>query len=211
MEQTNQKFFTTKTLVLLAMFTALTIVMQVLAFVLPPIGGVSFTFSLVPLVLGGVYFGNQNFKFAGIFVGAYLGLLFGVVTCFDALRGGMTTFLFANQPFLTIVTCLTKGLFAGLVPAAIFKLLHKKNAYLAVILASVAAPIVNTGLFIVFMFIMLGTVKKFMDANNLGENAVYFLFIVCAGINFIVELIINIVISPAIFTVQKAVTKSKTK
>lgn len=209
MEQTNKKFFTTKTLVLLAMFTALTIVMQALAFTLPAIGGVSFTFSLVPLVLGGVYFGNQNYKFAGIFVGAYLGLLFGVLTCFDALTGGMTTFLFAKRPVLTIVTCLTKGLFAGLIPAVIFKLLHKKNAYVAVILASIVAPIVNTGLFIVFMFIMLGTVKEFMGANNLGDNAVYFLFIGCAGINFIVELIINIVVSPVIFTVQKLVGKNR--
>lgn len=205
----RKSFFTTKTLVQLAMFSALTILMQVLAFTLPAIGGVSFTFSLVPLVLGGVYFGKQENKFAGIFVGGYLGLLFGILTCFDALTGGMTTFLFANRPFLTIVTCLTKGLFAGLIPAVIFKMLYKRNIYLAIIFAAMSAPIVNTGIFIVFMFIMINTVKDFMGANQLGGNVPYFLFIGCAGINFIVEIIINLVVSPVIFTVQKAVYKSK--
>ena len=205
----NKKFFTTKKLVQLAMFTALTVLMQALSFTLPAIGGISFTFSLVPLVLGGVFFCKQEYKFAGIFVGGYLGLLFGILTCFDVLTGGMTTYLFTNRPFLTMITCLTKGLFAGLIPALLFQLLYKKSGYLAVIIAAVSAPIVNTGLFITFMFIMLNTVKNFMGANNLGENIPYFLFISCAGINFIVELTINIVLSPAIFTVQKVVAKNR--
>ena len=204
-----KQYFTTKRLVQLAMFTALTVLMQALAFTLPAVGGVSFTFSLVPLVLGGVYFTSTDYKFAGIFVGGYLGLLFGVLTCFDALTGGMTSFLFAKQPLLTILTCLTKGIFAGLVPAFLYALLRKKNSYVAVIVAAVSAPIVNTGLFIAFMFIMLSTVKDFMQANSLGESAVYFLFIGCAGINFIVEVVINIVISPVIFTVQKIVKKNR--
>ncbi len=208
MDTEKKKFFSTKMIVQLAMFFALTILMQVLAFTLPAIGGVSFTFSLVPLVLGGIYFGKQENKFIGIWVGAFLGLLFAILTCFDALRGGMTTFLFTNRPFLTIITCLTKGILAGLIPAVVFKFLYKKNSYVAVILAAISAPIVNTGIFIIFMFIMINTVKDFMGANQLGENVVYFLFIGCAGINFIVEVIINVVISPGIFIVQKAVDKN---
>ena len=40
-----------------------------------------------------------------------------------------------------------------------------------------------------------------------GQTLVYFLFIGCAGINFIIEFAINMVLSPAVFTVDRVVRR----
>ena len=51
------------------------------------------------------------------------------------------------------VMCILKTAMAGLCAGAVYKALSEKNRFVAVLLAAVVSPIVNTGLFIVGMLI----------------------------------------------------------
>ena len=86
-------------------------------------------------------------------------------------------------------------------------------AFAAAVLASAAAPVVNTGLFILGGLFLVG---KTLDANLAnfgasGQTVVYFLVIGCAGLNFIAEFLVNLVVSPAIHTIVRAVGKKISK
>jgi hypothetical protein len=50
---------------------------------------------------------------------------------------------------MTIVLVLAKGIGAGVASGLVFKAFAKKNQMIAVVLAAIVAPIVNTGIFVV--------------------------------------------------------------
>ena len=78
-----------------------------------------------------------------------------------------------------------------------YKLLEKKNRYLAVIAAAIVCPIVNTGIFIIGCFIFfIDTVKS--GAAGAGMSVGAYLIIFFVGLNFVFELLTNIILSPAI-------------
>ena len=96
----------------------------------------------------------------------------------------------------TIITVLAKGAACGLAAGLVYKLLEKVNKYVAVLAASIACPVVNTGVF------MLGCAVFFLDdvsgiAAALGSDARGMaVFWALAMANFIFELGSNIVLSP---------------
>ena len=163
------------------------------------IGVVNFTFVLVPIVIGGLV--------AGKLVGAILGFSFGLITFIMGLVGldPFTLFLISENPFMTAIICLGKGTACGFVPALVFSLLKNKNVYVAVVVSAILAPVVNTGLFILGAMCMWSTINVLAVAS--GTDVIYFLFIICAGINFLVELAINLVCAPALYRVYTAVRR----
>ena len=96
----------------------------------------------------------------------------------------------------TVLICIVKGMAAGFVAAVLYKLLAKKNETLGVILASIACPIVNTGLFVVGMMIFFMPTLTAMAEGQAMSLVAYILFGL-AGWNFIVELLTNLVLSSA--------------
>lgn len=198
MEKTKRSYFTAKNVSYLAVLTALIVVLQACSGFFK-IGTTSLSFVLVPIVLGGMLL--------GIGAGAFLGGVFGLVVIFDALGGldPFTMILLQESPVFTVFLCLAKGIGAGAASALVYKLIAKKNMYAAVIVAAIVAPIVNTGLFILGG-LLIGNILK---ANFIpdGTSVIYFLVIGCAGINFIIEFAINLVLSPALYTVDKVVEK----
>ena len=102
------------------------------------------------------------------------------------------------NPFLVLVAALLVGAAAGLVPGLIYKALESKNRWAATICAAVAAPIVNTGIF------LLGCLAFFMDtisewAAGAGvENAGVYMVTAFVGVNFLVELGANLLLSSVI-------------
>jgi hypothetical protein len=123
--------------------------------------------------------------------GAWLGFAFGAAVL---LSGDAAAFLAVNI-FGTIVTVLLKGTLCGLAAGYVYKLLEGKNKALAVIVAAIVCPVVNTGVF------LLGCVVFFMDtiiawAN--GSNVIAYMFVGLVGGNFLVELGMNLVLGPAI-------------
>ena len=175
----------TKTLVGVALFTAIVAVLQFIG------GGIKFSaFSislvLVPIVVGSALYGWK--------AGAWLGFVFGVVVL---LSGDAAAFLAIDVP-ATIGVVLVKGLACGLVAGLVYKLLEKVNRYVAVFGAAVICPVVNTGIFLLgCQFFFLETVSQWGAALGF-ENAASYMFLGLAGVNFLVELAVNIVLAPVI-------------
>lgn len=202
MEAKRKPFFTAKNIAFLAVLVALVVVLQIWGGYIR-IGATSLSFVLVPIVLGAVLLGPL--------AGAFLGFVFGLIVLIYGITGvdAFTNILFVDHPVLTSALCLVKGTAAGLVAGLLFKLISKKNAYAAIFVASVSAPIVNTGLFILGGLLMSGTLEANFVAD--GSTVIYFLIIGCAGVNFLVEFAINAVASPAIYTVVRVVGRSVRK
>jgi len=71
--------------------------------------------------------------------------------------------------------------------------------------ATAIAPILNTGLFILGALLMSDTLSANFVAD--GSTVIYFLVIGCAGINFIVEFLVNLVVSPGLYQAVNAISK----
>lgn len=185
MKISNKKGITTKTLVLGAVLTAIVVILQFMA-PLFRFTAFSLSFVLLPIVLGAAL--------CGIGVSTWLGLVFGIVVL---ISGDAASFL-AVDIAGTIVTVLAKGIACGLAAGVVYKLLEKKSVFLAVFAAAVACPIANTGVFLLgCLSFFLDTIKEWGTALGY-ENAVAYMFLGLAGISFVIELFINIVLSPVI-------------
>ena len=175
----------TRKLVLGAILTALVIVLQLLGSFIR-FGQFSISLVLIPIVIGAAT--------CGIAVGGWLGFVFGVAVI---LSGDAAAF-WSIDVFGTILTVLLKGIGCGLAAGAVYKLIARFNKYLAVAVAAIACPVVNTGIF------LLGCRLFFMDsvaAGGIAEgytNMVVYMFLVLVGANFLFELGTNIVLSPVI-------------
>ena len=178
-----EKRFNTRKLTGLAILTALVVILQFL-----PIKGPFFliTLTLVPIVIGSALY--------GALAGAWLGFIFGVTVL---LSGDAAAFLTINIPG-TIATVLVKGTLAGLAAGLVYKLASKVNRYFGVICAALVAPVVNTGIF------LLGCRLFFMDTVNGWaaasgyENVGAYMILSLVGINFLIELGVDLVCSPVI-------------
>ena len=170
--------FNIRKMTYLAIFTALVLVLQtVFAPLIGAATGLSPALVLIPIVLG--------VSVCGLGAGAWLGAVFSFIVMFDP-----TTVPFLQyNPILTVLLVFLKGIGAGLIAGCVFKLLEKKNKYVAIFLAALAAPIANTGIFV------LGCYLFFLELTGLG---IYSLFIT---LNFAVELVINVVLVPIVYRI----------
>ena len=195
----KEKFFSAKNLSALAILTALVIVLQVFGSYFA-IGAVRLSFVLIPIVVGAIALGPLS--------GAFLGFIFGAVTYIMGIVGAdpFTNTLFAAHPFLTAATCFVKAIAAGGLSGLAYKCLKSKNELVAVFVASAVAPIVNTGIFILGALTMYDTVSAMSATSN--ASVVYFLFILCAGVNFIIEFALNMFLASSVWRIIKAVRKA---
>lgn len=196
-------------LVQLAILTALVVVMQALGSFIK-IGPLPMSFVLVPIVIGACLLGAKH--------GAFLGFVFGLITMLMGVVGAdaFSFLLFEANPVWFIILCLLKATTAGFVSGLVYSLLGKafdgKNKTLQTILSSIAAPITNTGIFAVGMLIFFfPTIEElpsmFPDAFGGYGSAVQLVFLGLAGLNFVGEFVVNLVLSPAIVRIVAIVKK----
>ncbi len=182
-----------KKMVGIASLAAIVAVLQLIANYIT-FGPVSITLALIPLIIGAILYGPSG--------GAILGGLMGLII----LTAPSTGSFLAINPIVTVLLCVIKTSVAGIVSGYIFKGLRKINLKLGVVLASLAAPIVNTGIFAV------GCILFYMPTIIVwaGEsaNAYAFLFLSMIGINFIVEFVINSVLSPVVLYIIKIIANN---
>lgn len=191
-------------LVQLALLTALILVLQFtgVAIRLPIPGATNISLVLIPIALGAMLLGPV--------AGAFLGFVFGLVVY---ITGGVmhmdffTGFLFDNNPIITAGICLIKSALAGFLAGLVYRLLSKKNGLLAVFTAAALVPLVNTAVFCLGCLVILDTIKDLMGVAGIGGTAVHFIFIGCAGLNFVCELAVNLVFSPALERIIRFVSK----
>lgn len=174
----------TQKIVGIGLFTAIIVALQFLAASIK-FGPFSITLVLAPIVIGAALY--------GIGAGAWLGVAFGVSVL---ISGDAAAFMTIN-PAGTVVTVLLKGMLAGLVAGLIYKALESKNKTVAVVLAGIACPIVNTGIFLAgcYLFFQEWLVSVF---GTTGFAAVVTGLV---SVNFAVELGINMVLASVIVRV----------
>lgn len=175
----------TQKLALLSLLTALVAILAYLGGFIKIGGFASISLTLIPVVIGAALCGPG----AGGFLGAV---------------GGAVFFLTADSVFWlglsipgTIITVMVKGFFSGYLAGLTYKALEKANKYLAVILSAIVAPVINTGIFILGCFIFFVDVVNSGAASE-GMSVAGYIIIFFVGLNFVFELLTNIVLSPVI-------------
>ncbi len=188
----------TFTVVGLGLLTAIVVVLQWLASAIK-FGPFSITLCLAPIIVGAALYGWK--------AGAWLGFAFSLMVL---ITGDAAAFLTVNVPG-TIITVILKGTAAGLVSGLVYKLICKKNQLAAVITSGIAAPVVNTGIFLVGCLVFfLPTLKAWGEGAGF-DNVFAYLFVGMVGLNFLVELGINLVLSSVIVMIINVITKNYLK
>jgi uncharacterized membrane protein len=187
MKTTKNKQQTQK-LALLALLTAMVAILAYFGGFIKIGGLASISLTLIPVVLGAALCG----PLAGAWLGAVSGIIF-FVTADSAFWMGL------SAPG-TIVTVMVKGILAGLFAGLVYQLLERINRYLAVIVAAIVCPVVNTGIFLVGCRIFFfDTVQA--GAAGEGMSTFAYLIVFFVGLNFVFELLTNIVLSPTILRI----------
>lgn len=160
-------------------------------------GTFSVSLVLIPIVIGAALCGKG--------ISTWLGLVFSVVVL---LSGDAAAFL-AIDPLGTVITVILKGSLAGFVGGFAFEMLKKVNTYFAVIISAILVPLTNTGIFLIgCRLFFFDTIKEW--AVGLGfENAFTYMIVGLVGVNFIFELVINIVLSPSVVGAVKTLSKKR--
>ena len=187
-----------KRMVGIALLMALVVVMQFLSGIIPPVGGFSISLVLIPIVLGAAVYGPG--------AGALLGATFGTVVYINCVTGADPggAMVFQVDPVLCFLVVMGKGVLAGVAAGLVYKLLEKKNSYVAMLCAAIVCPVVNTGTFVACMLLF------FVDVLNAWANGAALAGYIMTGLvlaNFVPELIINVVFSPASVRILKVVKK----
>ena len=181
----NSKSISTRTIVGVALFMAIIAVLQALGSFIR-FGPFSISLVLIPIVVGAALFGP--------IMGAFLGFFFGIMV----FATGDANLFFGINPIGTIITVMLKGALAGFAAGLVFKVLEKKNIWVAVICAAVICPVVNTGTFLIgCKLFFLPTVTSWAEAAGF-ENVGAYMIVGLVGLNFVFELLFNVVFSPLI-------------
>ena len=189
----------TRRLTGLALMTAIIVVLQVVtSFAI--FGPLPITLALAPIIIGAALYGPK--------AGAYLGGVFGIVVLLACILGwdsGGGPLWHAN-PSLTAVICLGKGILSGLCAGLVYRAVagsgRSHGRMLGgSILAGIVSPVVNTGLFCLCLTLLFHDILLSWAG---GTEVVYYILFVLTGINFLVELAVNLVLSTVIVRVVGA-------
>ncbi len=172
----------TQTLVMGAVLTAMVIILQFISANFK-VGIFATTVALVPIVIGAAICGKN--------MGAWLGFVFGVIVL---ISGDAAAFLAVNVPG-TVITVLVKGTLCGFVAGCVYDLLKNKKKSLSVFAAGITCPVVNTGVFLIgCLLFFMPTIRQWAGSSAVGHYMIFAL----VGINFIIELATNLILSPVI-------------
>ncbi len=187
----------TQKLVTSAILTALVILLQYMgSFV--RFGPFSISLVLIPIVIGAAT--------CGVKVGTWLGFIFGLVVL---MSGDAGAFLAINV-WETILTVLLKGIACGFLAGIIYKWVNKlsSNNYLSTIAAAIVCPIANTGVFLIgCLLFFMETIAGWTASAGFGGDVAHYMIFVLVGANFLFELFVNIVLSPAVVQIMKGVKR----
>ncbi len=184
----------------IALLMALVVVMQAISSIIPPVSGFPISLVLIPIVLGAALYGPAS--------GAILGATFGVIVYINCVTGADLggAMVFQANPVLCFLVVMGKGILAGTASGWVYKLLRGKNPYIAMILAAAVCPIVNTGVFITCMLLLFMEVLRNMAPHG---DVLGFIISVLIVANFVPELIINLLFSPASMRIVHVVNNKK--
>lgn len=190
-----------KRMAAIGLLIALVVVMQFISGMIPPVSGFSISLVLIPIVLGAALYGPS--------AGALLGAAFGVIVFINCVTGADAggAMVFQANPVLCFFVVIGKGLLAGFASGWVYRALKGRNQYLAMMLAAIVCPVVNTGVFVICMVTLFNAVIASW-ATAAGADLFTYIFSILLLFNFVPELIINMVFSPASVRIANIVTKN---
>lgn len=184
----------------LSLLIALVVVLQLLSYTIK-IGTFNLSLVLIPIVVGAALLGER--------AGALLGCAFGIVTLLASAFGldlGGNVLWLAN-PLMTTLICLVKGTAAGLVAGLIIRAFaNTKHPRLGIWLGALAAPVVNTGLFVGGMLLVF---RDILTEWAAGDGTAHYIVFGLLGLNFLIEVAINALLSPTVIRIIGAVRKNR--
>ena len=180
----------TRSMVELALLSAIIIVMAMtpLGYLRTPV--LSITLLTIPVAVGAIILGPKG--------GAFLGTVFGATSFAQALSGaGMTAILLQTNPlgvlFLCFVPRILEGFLCGLISKLVRKTKFKRAAFY---IAGISCPVLNTILFmgtVVALFYQTEYVQTLVD--TLGVSSPFTFIIALAGFQGLIEAVVCGVIS----------------
>ncbi len=183
----------------LGLLLAVVVVLQYVGNFIPVVAGINLT--LIPIVVGAALLGPTG--------GLILGLACGVMTLFTPMAQGIMSYSW----IMALLICLGKTGLSGFAAGWIYRGIAKKNRHVGIVAASVATPIINTGVFVAGCALL---VDYFISNPNGGFGVVAegttmagFFGVICVMIapNFIIEFLANAIASTAIYQVVKVMEK----
>ena len=191
--------------VTLTLFAAIIVVLQLIS-TFVKFGPFSITLALAPIIIAGALYGTR----AGAAMGAVLSAVILVMGLTGADGGGVLWLmsLYPLAPLVTVVLIFAKTTLAGLLAALVYRAITKWNDIAATVTASILCPVVNTAVYLLGMLLFF-TDTVIAGAAEKGSGVVAYLFIGMVGLNFPVELCVNLVLSTAIVQVVRIVSRKK--
>ena len=180
------------------LFAAIVVVLQLIATFIK-FGPVNITLALAPIIIGAALYGRRF----GAFVGTVLGIVIAVLGAFG-LDGGFVLMLAQYHPVIIFLVAILKTTVAGYLAGLIYELVAKKNSLAAVITSGIICPVVNTGLFVAAMLVFFRPALISMAG---GTEVMSFIVFGLTGVNFLVEVGVNLVLATAITRVIKVLKK----
>ena len=190
-----------KRMVGIALLMAMVIVLQFVGSMIPPIGGtVSISLVLIPIIVGAAIYGPG--------AGAILGATFATVTIINCITGADPggAMVFQADPLLCILVVSAKSVLCGTVSGLVYMALRKVSAYVAMLCAAIICPVINTGVFVTCMMLFF---KPVLSTWAGGTDVVTYVLTGLVLCNFLPEMILNIVFSPAGHQITRIVNKTK--
>ena len=178
----------------IALVGLLTAAVTVFSYIRIPLVSTATVTLVLPLVVIGAVL-------CGPIVGAWLTVIPAIISFSEA------SLFMAYSLGGTVATLILKGILAGFAAGMVYKLLARKRQKMAVALAAAVAPIVNSGVFLLGCYIFLWPeLVELAAENSVGIGMLLFGLV---GMNFIVELILNLALTPAVFRIVKLGEKKK--
>lgn len=176
----------------MSIFIAIIVVLTILC-TFVRFGPFSITLALAPIIIGAALYGPG--------AGAILGGVFGFVVLLTGVfgwDGGTVMYLMSLNALGCVLICIGKGAAAGWISGLVYRLIAKKNIHLGVVVAAIVCPIVNTGIFIIGMMLFyMSTLESWAG----GQAVIYYAIFGLTGVNFLVELAVNLVLSSGITSI----------
>lgn len=154
------------------------------------VGTVSINLSLIPIAVGALLLG----PWCGLFLGFVNGI--SVILTPDTIAVFMPV-----SAFGTILICLVKSMAAGFFSGLLFKLFKgRKYELVGMVICSLLIPIINTSIFALGCFTFF---KPWLFSISGDVNPFLFLVTAVIGWNFIFEVSVSAIFSPAICKIVK--------
>lgn len=186
-----------------AILIAIEVVMKMVGLGAVPVGPLNMSFLTVPIAVGAIV--------GGPLMGGLLGLVFGVMSFFDALSGRslMTMTFLSISPVNTFILCVVMRVLVGIVCGLFFNLLKKlSDKGFIYYLGALSCPLLNTLFFMSYICLVFYRIEYVQNlVTKLGANNPIMFVILLVGVQGLVEAVVCAIVGGAASKIATNISK----